>query len=304
MLVLLSVLISTVAEAKIYKIPWKGDYSHNSSKTWSRDNPADSGFSKNFLSGTPEEGGKVQKDGELWVETMVPNGTTGPIPFVVLMHGCDGLTTLTTMWSRHVGEVLNAQGVGVLTLDSFTTRKLDKSCGTVDLHWARRRAEDAYSALDHLIENNLANEVYLMGKSAGGSATLMAMTTVESRHKNKFSAAFSVVPPCINTEIRYGNYYNPIVLFIGEKDDAVDPKQCIELSKKKRLIPVQVVVYKDADHGFMEEYRPRVVKGWTDKHGKDHYWHMTYNPVAEKNMMQTIISAINAKKFTKGIEHR
>jgi hypothetical protein len=37
---------TTTAQAEAIKIPWKGDYPHNSSKTWSRDNPYDSGFSK------------------------------------------------------------------------------------------------------------------------------------------------------------------------------------------------------------------------------------------------------------------
>jgi hypothetical protein len=30
----------------------------------------------------------------------------------------------------------------------------------------------------------------------------------------------------------------------------------------------------------MEDYKERVVKGWTDLHGKDHYWHLSYNPTA------------------------
>src|SRR3984893_8994823 len=47
------------------KIKWNGDYAHNSSKHWSKDNPYDSGFSKNFKNGTPQEFGDVKKDGEL-----------------------------------------------------------------------------------------------------------------------------------------------------------------------------------------------------------------------------------------------
>ncbi|MGY4435077.1 hypothetical protein ACVWWO_007554 [Bradyrhizobium sp. F1.13.1] len=63
----LAALISTAASATPpeVKIPWKGDYPHNSSKHWSKDNPYDSGFSKNSKNGTPEEFGEVQKDGEL-----------------------------------------------------------------------------------------------------------------------------------------------------------------------------------------------------------------------------------------------
>lgn len=42
------------------KITWKGNYAHNSDKLWSKDNPYDSGFSKNFKNGAPEEFGEVK----------------------------------------------------------------------------------------------------------------------------------------------------------------------------------------------------------------------------------------------------
>lgn len=300
----LIVLFLSPANAEQFKIPWKGDYAHNTTATWSRENKDDSGYSKNFLNGTPEEGGKVQKDGELWVETMLPEDTTGPIPFVVVMHGCMGMSSLTSAWAHHVGKVLNAGGIGAVILDSFTTRKVEKSCGYPDLHWARRRADDAYSALDYLIEKKLASDVYVMGQSGGGSATLVAMLKLEGDHKNKFTAGFAVVPPCMYTSVRYGDFYNPLILFVGAQDDANDPKQCIELSKKKRPVPVQVVVYRDANHGFMEDYKARTMYGWTDSHGKVHNWTLSYNPVAEKDMMQTVIATIKAKKFAKGVESR
>jgi hypothetical protein len=60
-----------------------------------------------------------------------------------------------------------------------------------------------------------------------------------------------------------------------------------------------LVMCKDADHGFMEDYKTRVIKGW-----EDHYWHLSYKPAAEKDMMQTIISALKTRKFPKGAEYR
>ena len=45
---LIFVLLSTSASAEQVRIPWKGDYAHNSGKHWSKENPYDSGFSKNF----------------------------------------------------------------------------------------------------------------------------------------------------------------------------------------------------------------------------------------------------------------
>jgi dienelactone hydrolase len=263
-LIIALTLIPTAASAETItaKIPWKGDYLHNSSKTWSRDNPYDSGFSKNFLNGTPEEGGKVQKDGELNAEIILPNNTTGPIPFMLVLHGCTGLDNTTDVWAHHVAQVLNDEGVGVLILNSFLTRSLHKTCGMPDFHWGRRRADDAYSALDYLVEHKLAkpDEVYIMGQSNGGLTTLIALSKQENDHKNQF---------------------------------------------KKRATPMQLIVYKDANHGFMFNYLyPLIVKGWTDPKGHDHDWHLSSNPAAEKDMMQTIIPALKTKKFVNGVDFR
>src|SRR5277367_5312316 len=113
---LILVLSTTAASAEQVRIPWKGDYLHNSSKTWTKDNPYDSGFSKNFKNGTPEEFGEVQKDGELNAFIYSPKDAKGPTPFVILLHGCDGLSTLTREWTAHVADLLNKEGVGVLVL--------------------------------------------------------------------------------------------------------------------------------------------------------------------------------------------
>jgi hypothetical protein len=58
-----------------------------------------------FLNGAPEEGGKVQKDGELWVETVLDENTAGPVPFVLVVHGCIGMSPLTSTWTHHVTRV-------------------------------------------------------------------------------------------------------------------------------------------------------------------------------------------------------
>ncbi|MBR0838703.1 dienelactone hydrolase family protein [Bradyrhizobium liaoningense] len=276
------------------KITWKGDYTHNSSKHWSKDNLYDSGFSKNFKNGAPEEFGEVQKDGELNAFIYSPKDSKGPVPFVILLHGCDGLGTLAKEWGRHVADVLNSQGVGVLVLDSYTTRYVDNSCGLPDLHWGRRRADDAYSALDYVIEKKLGREVYLMGYSNGGTTALVSMTTQEADHPHHFAGAFAVAPGCSPSLQHSALYTRPIVVFMGDQDDANNPKWCEELTKKKRSVPVQMIEYQGADHGFPENAPTREVHGW----------HLSYNSAAEKDMMQTIISAIRTKKFVKGVELR
>ncbi len=294
----LATVISTaaLADPPEVKIPWRGDYPHNSSKHWSKDNPYDSGFSKNFKNGTPEEFGDVQKDGELNAFIYSPKDARGPTPFLILLHGCDGLGTLSKEWGQHVAYVLNPQGVGVLVLDSFTTRYVDRTCGPADLHWGRRRADDAYSALDYLIEKKLAkaDEVYIMGYSNGGTTALVSMTTQEADHSHHFAAAFAVAPGCSPSLQHSALYTGPIIVFMGDQDDANNPKWCQELTKKKRSVPVQMIEYQGANHGFPVNAPAHEFMGW----------HLSYNPTAEKDMMQRVITAIKTKKFVKGIEPR
>ena len=283
------------AEPSEVKIKWKGDYAHNSSKHWSKDNPFDSGYSKNFKNGSPEEFGDVQKVGELRAFIYLPKDAKGPVPFVVVLHGCDGLSSLTKEWTKHVAETLNEQGVGALVLDSFTTRYVDNTCKIygADVHWGRRRADDAYAAFDYLIEKNLAkpDEVYITGYSNGGSTTLVSLTNKEADHLHHFAAGFAIAPDCVSVSLKYGDYYGPVVIFMGDQDDANDPKLCHELLKKKRPVPVQMIEYQGANHGFPVNAPAHDFKGW----------HLSYNPVAEQDMMQTIISTVKEKKFAKGL---
>jgi dienelactone hydrolase len=293
---LISVLLSAGASAEQVTIPWNGDYQHNSSKHWSKDNPYDSGFSKNFKNGAPEEFGEVQKDGRLNAFIYSPKDAKGPVPFVVVLHGCDGLSTLTKEWTQHVADVLNAQNIGALVLDSFTTRYVDNSCGLADLHWGRRRADDAYSALDYLIEKKLAkaNEVYILGYSNGATTALVSMSSQENDHRQHFAGAFAVAPGCSPSLQHSAVYTRPIILFMGDQDDANNPKWCEELAKRKRSVPVQMIEYNGANHGFPVNAPAHDFMGW----------HLSYDPAAEKDMMLTIIAAIKMKKFGKGVELR
>lgn len=257
---------SAVASAEEVRIKWRGDYPQNSVKHWSKDNPYDSGFSKNFKNGTPEEFGDVQKDGELNAFIYSPKDAKGPTPFSFCC------TAAMASAQQHVADVLNPQGIGVLVLDSFTTRYVDHTCGPADLHWGRRRADDAFSALDFLIEKKLAKAdgVYLMGYSNGGTTMLVSMTTQEADHSHHFAAAFAVAPGCSPSLQHSAVYTGPIIVFMGDQDDANNPQWCEELAKRKRSVPVQMIEYQGANHGFQVNAPAHDFMGW----------HLSYNPVA------------------------
>ena len=65
----------------------------------------------------------------------LPTNQTGPkrkddrLPFVVLMHGCTGLTPLVAKWADEKSGAFLSQGYGVLILNSFGSRNVDKVCG-------------------------------------------------------------------------------------------------------------------------------------------------------------------------------
>jgi len=298
LIVLTSILLIVPAHAEKIRINWNGNYAHNSTRTWSKDNLYDSGWSRNFKNGTPQEFGEVKKDGEIPTEILLPPNTTGPVPFVMIMHHCSGYQP-SMIWMEMVAKRFLAEGYGVAMPNSFDPRYVDSSCGLPDLHWGRRRAEDAYSVLDYLIERKLAvpNQVYITGYSNGGLTSLVALTKRMAGHKNKFAAAFPIVPSCISVTIKGGDYYNPVVVFVGGKDQANLPKYCIELGQKKRSTPVQVFILKDADHGYMINKPAIVYKVSADQGGMS--WSMTYNEAATNFTMDTILNALSTKQFAK-----
>jgi dipeptidyl aminopeptidase/acylaminoacyl peptidase len=179
------------------QVKWNGNYPHSNERRFSASYRL--GWSKNFMNGFPEENGVVQRDGFLAAEVFKPKGS-GPFPFVVLMHGCGGMDSVATRWVETYSQFLGHEGVGSIVLDSFTSRKVGDVCGkTTEGDWARRRSEDAYSALEFLATTGYADmsRVYLIGRSNGGSAVLMAVETIMSvHHPYKFVAGFSLVPAC------------------------------------------------------------------------------------------------------------
>jgi dienelactone hydrolase len=271
--------------ANVIKIPWKGDYAHNFDATYSVENKYRSGMSKNFMNGAPEEDRRVQRDGELQSELIRPKNSIGPISILILMHGCSGLTGITATWAKEKAQIFVDQGIGVLILDSFRTRNVKAVCGEPNYHWGWRRAEDAYSALDYLIENKIAdpNQVYIMGRSNGGTAALMASDVTYTRgHRYKFAGAFAVSPGCVG--LTKSSFGVPTTIFIGDKDTANDPKICSELNGKNNM--VHVVVFPGVHHGY-EDRTPAYVMS--------NGWKMEYNSKADKETITQTLAVIKSK---------
>ena len=156
---ILALLLTTPAQAEMVEIKWNAGDPIKSSEPWLVTDGGGyiNGWSKNFMDGTVEERRKVAAEGVLKAEIIKPKATAGPVPFVILLHGCSGMNQLLWKWARSYADAIVAQGYGALILDSFTSRNVPGICtDPSQLNWARRRADDAYAALDYLIGNNLA----------------------------------------------------------------------------------------------------------------------------------------------------
>jgi dienelactone hydrolase len=127
-----------------------------------------------------------------------------------------------------------------------------------------------------------------MGRSNGGTAAVMIADAYQVRgHQNKFAAIFAVSPGCIGlTKSRFGI---PLVMFVGDKDDANDAKVCEQLDTASGA-PVQIVKFKGVYHGYEDNVAPY------DFHG----WHMEYNAKADKETMDRTLSLIKSRDYRRG----
>jgi dienelactone hydrolase len=220
------------------------------------------------MNDTIEEHRKTAKSGELNAEIAVPKGTTGPIPFVLLLHGCSGMVPVLNTWAHDMAGRFAKIGYGSLIVDSFTSRGVENICkDPSQLDWARRRADDAYSAPN------------------GATTTLLIMNSkVGALHKNKFAGAFPMQPSCLY--LNEAEFYAPLKLFLAEKDEATSPVLCKAMAETKRQIPVQYVVFKGAYHAFEDHEPVHMFQGY----------HVGYNAEAAQGTINGILRALKSKR--------
>jgi dienelactone hydrolase len=290
--VLLALLLfATATHAETVKIKWTPSDAARSSEPWliTEGGAYLNGWSANFVDGTVEERRRVVRDGFLTAEIIKPKTAGGPLPFVILIHGCSGMTKQLQNWAHDYASAILREGYGVLVLDSFTSRGVNGICNDPSqLNWARRRADDAYSALNYLIETRqaLADKVFLVGRSNGATTGLIVMNQrIGELYNNKFAGAFLLQPSCLY--MRPADFYGPIRLFLAEKDDATSPTLCLAMiSGRKRQTLLEAKVFKDAHHGFEDKVPLHKFNGWR----------MGYNAAAATQTINAITAELKTQR--------
>lgn len=171
----------------------------------------------------------------------------GPFPAVVLMHGCAGIrTNRDATWASH----LMRWGYVTLQMDSLGPRKLSSNClGTRAID----RTSDAFGAI--IFVRNLSyvdpDRVAIMGWSQGGGVTLQAVakTGIAALLKERFRVAVALYPNCANFR---GDFYAPVLVLIGDKDDWTPAKRCVRMKSRSPpgAQPIELKVYPGVYHSF------------------------------------------------------
>lgn len=206
--------------------------------------------------------GPTQLDGYLFRPTQT---STGPTPAVVFLHGCGGLISGISHkimsrevdWAKH----LNAQGIAVLMVDSFTPRGSGEMCSQSGFkNWLyMKRPADAYAALAFLqTQPAIARDrIGMIGWSNGGGAVLFALGK-RGRPATftgpDFRAAVAFYPGSCDAQ-RVGSDWTssvPLLILQGELDVWTPAGSCKVLAEQAvaKGGPVEFHAYPGAYHDF------------------------------------------------------
>lgn len=198
-----------------------------------------------------EEGTAVTVTGSLSIPA-----SSGPVPAIVLTHGCGSITTGELAWA----ERLNDFGIATLLVHSFGARHIPEVCtGQYQVNIASMLS-DAYGALNLLAAHPRIDpaRIGIMGLSFGGRTALWAsMERFQEQYgpdDAQFAAYLAFYPASCylqlanETNVRGG----PIRIFHGMADDWIPIGPCQEYIARLQDagVDADLYAYPDAHHSF------------------------------------------------------
>jgi dienelactone hydrolase len=187
-------------------------------------------------------------------ELRIPPGE-GRVPAVIMLHGSGGLGGAQQQWA----EDLNAIGIAVFLLDSFSARGITSTVNDQTQLDHLAMMVDAYRALDMLAQHPRIdpNRVAVMGWSKGALAAVYAsMERFRSSYAPpnvEFQAHIGLFTPC-NTSYRdeQKTTGKPIRLFHGTADDyvAIGPCRAYVGRLKSAGVDITLTEYPGAHHSY------------------------------------------------------
>jgi dienelactone hydrolase len=205
----------------------------------------------------PEEGTATPVTGQLKIPA-----STGPVPAVILTHGCGSITNGELAWAERLEEF----GIATLLVHSFGARHIPEVCtGQFQVNIASMLA-DVYAAREVLATHPRINpeQIAIMGLSFGGRTALWsAMSRFQEQYGSdgsQFAAYLAFYPASCylhlegETEVSGG----PMRIFHGAADDWIPVGPCKEYVGRLQEAGVDAALleYPDAHHSFDDPQSP------------------------------------------------
>jgi dienelactone hydrolase len=195
--------------------------------------------------------------------------SSGPIPVVILLHGCGGMHEITALpnWAQFLHQL----GYATFYPDSFTPRGVNNDCDKSSLFG--EQARDAFAAANALSARPdvLRSKIAVLGQSHGGAAIVryIARDRPEFRplraglapHGANIVSAVAISPNCDPSDTSYP-VVMPLLILMGALDDWTPVASCTDLARAPGAAAnVQMKVYPGAYHLFDLPMPPLWVSG-------------------------------------------
>jgi dienelactone hydrolase len=187
----------------------------------------------------------------------------GKFPAVILAHGVGGVSAEREYaWAKR----LKSWGIAAVVIDSFTGRGIKPPiyAGTPGFTHVAAHIVDAYLALQLISTHPKVDgtRVAVMGFSRGGE---LAVNAVFERFRvgaigaapHRFAAYIPFYPYCNFRHVSKSLATAPMLMLLAGADEQNEAAPCERLGAwlKDRGIPIRVVTYAGAHHGF-DRLRP------------------------------------------------
>jgi dienelactone hydrolase len=194
-------------------------------------------------------------------ELRLPQGASGRLPAVVLLHGSGGVGPGPEFWAKEFNEM----GIASYVLDSLTGRGIVSTSANQALLGRLNMILDAYRAFDMLASHARIDpaRIAVMGFSRGGQSTLYAaMTRFQDMWdpRAKFAAYIPLYASCSMTFIGDTDVSPvPIRQFHGQADDYVTVAPCRPYFERLRAAgrDAKLTEYPDAHHAYDNPLGPK-----------------------------------------------
>jgi dienelactone hydrolase len=184
-----------------------------------------------------------------------------PYPAVVVLHGCNGVSQSTRVWTRR----LASWGYAALLIDSFTPRGIQNVCGHGMEFSGRERAKDALAAAAYLRTRTDVDpdRIGLLGYSHGGWSALAAArkSAVTESGTKPFAAVVAYYPSCPSGA---PPLVSDVQILIGDADDWSPVKRCTDMVARYAEADMHrplLKIYPGALHSFDVKRPDRVYFG-------------------------------------------